>query len=94
LKRLCNLREDRLKELVNTHQQRTEVMKEQTRKITAHLIGLNLNGKPDIKERLLEEQDKYDIAASHWVSSETCLWGESEAASIAAGILILANEIR
>lgn len=92
LKRLSQLRIDRLKELVNTHDQRLEWMKAQTRHMTAKLSGLKLDAKPDIKEKLLEEQERYDKAATHWVISENCLWGESEAASIAAGILILAAQ--
>ena len=69
-------------------------MKAQTRHMTAQLIGLDLDLKPEVKEKLLEEQEKYDKAATHWVISENCLWWESEAASIAAGIMILANEVR
>lgn len=88
LKRLSSLRLERLKELVTTHDERLEVMRRHTREMTAKLVGLNFDGKPDVKERLLEEQDKYDKAASHWAISESCQWGESEAASIAAGILM------
>lgn len=94
LKRLCDLRFERLQELVMTHDQRLEIMKTETRKMTEKLLGLNLHAKPDIQEKLLDEQDKYDKAAIQWVNDSSLpLWGASEAASIAAGILILAHEI-
>ena len=89
LKRLSSLRLERLKELVDTHAQRMEVMQQHTREMTDKLSSLKLDGKPDVKEHLFEEQEKYDKAANHWVISETSQWGESEAASIAAGILML-----
>lgn len=90
LKKLYDLRLERLKELVGTHAERMAVMKDKTREMTAKLIGLELSAKPDLKDQFLAEQDKFDAAAVHWVNYEKCLWGESEAASIAAGILILA----
>jgi hypothetical protein len=93
--RLGELRLARLKELVATHDQRLEMMKNETRKMTEKLLGLDLSLKPEIKQKLFEEQDKYDKAAVEWVNDPTLsLWGESEAASIAAGIMILANEVR
>lgn len=92
LKKLYDLRVERLQELVGTHGKRLAIMKEKTREMTAHLISLELSAKPDLKDQLLSEQDKYDEAAVHWVNYEKCLWDESEAASIAAGILILAAQ--
>jgi hypothetical protein len=94
LKRLCALSVEHLTELVKTHDQRLEVMKAETRKMTEKLLGLDLDFKPELKQKILEEQDKFDKVASLWVNSETTLWGESQAASIAAGILILANQIQ
>lgn len=94
VKRQQELVRSRLTELVATHSQRMEIMQAETRKLTAQLVGLDLDLKPDIKEKLYSELDKYDKAASRWVASETCLWIESEASSIAAGIMILANEVR
>lgn len=90
VKRLCDLRESYLQELIATHDQRLDIMKRETRKMTETLAGITFEGKPDVQEQLLEQQDKYDVAAVHWVLSESCQWGESEAASLAAGIIILA----
>jgi hypothetical protein len=90
--RLCDLRIDRMKELVDNQQKRFAIMQEETRKMTGRLVGLKLDAKPDVKEKLFQEQDKFNEAALHWVGSETTQWGESEAASIAAGILILAAQ--
>lgn len=91
IKRLAELRVERLKELVTTHEQRSFIMKQKTHAMTAKISTLNLDAKPDVKEKLIEEQEKYDKAVVHWVNSESCLWEKSEAFSIAAGILILAN---
>ncbi len=92
LKRLFDLREMRFTELIQTHEQRIEIMKHKTRELTTKLMGLNLQAKPDLREKLLDEQDRYNSAASEWVSSGCCPWEESEAFSLAAGILVLACE--
>lgn len=89
LKRLCELRNQRIDELVSTHDQRLEIMKTKTRELTEKLCGLSLDGKPDIKEQLLAGQDQYDIAAIHWVNYENSQWGESGAPAIAASLLML-----
>lgn len=97
VKRLCELRVERAKELVGTHEQRSEMMKAKTRELTAKLprftpekMKLHMSA----LDRLYEEQDRYDKAAVHWVISESCTWEISEAYLIAAGILIIADEIR
>ncbi len=92
LKRLETLAVERIKELVSTHQQRTEFMKAKTREMTEKISRLNFQGKPDIKEKILEEQARYDKAATHWAIGESCLWDESEASTILAGILITAAQ--
>lgn len=93
VKRLGDLRIERLNELVQTKEQRDALMKHHTRTLTSKLIGLKSNGRPDVLEKIHEEMDKYDKAAVFWATHEAGLWEESEASSIAAGILILANEI-
>lgn len=93
IKRLHELKFERLKELVQTHEQRLTVMQGHTRTLTKHLTGLESQGRPDVIEQIHCEMDKYDVAAVHWVNAESFLWEESQAFSIAAGILILSNEI-
>jgi len=100
LKRLCSLRVERMKELVEQHavlltdrNNRTAIMQEKTRDWVCKLALIKLDAKPDIRERLLVEQDKYDVAAIYWVENESTEWHESEAYFIAAGILVLAGEV-
>lgn len=92
LKRLCDLRDSRLVELVNTHEKRLEIMKSKTHELTAKLASLDFTLKPELQEQILLEQEKYDVAAISWVNDGSLVpWEESQASSIAAGILILAN---
>jgi hypothetical protein len=93
VKRLCELRLLRVKELVGNLQERNEVVKQKTRELIAKLEGPGLANAPDLADRIYAELDRYEIAASHWVTRESCVWHESEAYAIACGILILANEI-
>lgn len=93
IKRLYDLRRLRLEELVSTHAQRLEIMKTKIRELTGKMVGIDVKGKPDVIDRIHMEMESYDKAAVHWVLAEPCLWEESQAYSIAAGVLVLLNEI-
>ncbi len=93
IKRLQELRVERLKELVQTHEQRSAVMRGHANALTDKLVGLRSNGRPDVFEKITEGMQKFDEASIHWVISEMCPWEESDAYSIAAGILILIGEV-
>lgn len=93
IKRLQELRLQRVSELVSTHEQRLLVMQGHTRTLTSKLTGLKSKGRPDVLEKIQEEMQKYDQAASRWVISEQSIWEDSEAANIGARILILRGEI-
>lgn len=96
VKRLCELCELRLAELAGTHASRLETMKEKTRECTRKMPGLSsetMKLNPAAMDKIFAEQDRCDTAATHWVIAESCPWEESQAASICAGILILAHEI-
>ena len=100
VKRLHSLRIDHIRELTQQHaslladrNQRMEIMKDKTKQWTAKTIGIDTGSHPDIVSRIHEEQDKYDMVAVHWVENESGDWIDSEASSIAAGILFLINEI-
>jgi hypothetical protein len=96
VKRLCELRVLRLKELVQTHDQRYDIMKAKTRELTAkypRITSDQLKLHSSILDRIHEEQGKYDKAAIDWVIRQKSPWEDSEAFSIGAAILILFNEI-
>lgn len=96
IKRLADLKRLRLEELVSTHTQRFEVMKTKTRELTSHLTFTpeQMSIASGTMDLLYAEIDKYDAAAIQWVNNPSLIiWEDSEAYAIAAGILILANEI-
>lgn len=96
IKRLSELRRLRLEELVSTHQQRMEIMKTKTRELTAKISFTpeEMQLHAGSMDKLHTEFDLYNSAATQWVINGSLpLWEESEAASIAIGILILAGEI-
>lgn len=96
IKRLQELRLLRLTDLVSTHDRRVQMMKTKALELISkmpHFTSEQLKLNAGACERLQIEQERFDVAAKHWAISEECLWEESEAYSIAAGILILANEI-
>lgn len=97
VKRLCDLRVERLQELaakqrevVAGRNKREEIMKTKTRELTAKVAQINFRAKPDIEELVCAEMARYDSAAILWLDG-VALWEESDACSIAAGILILAT---
>lgn len=99
LVRLYDLRVERAKELAAHHKallsdrkNRIELMKMKTRELTAKTYGCGLELKPDLRDRILQEMDKFDAAALLWIDDDSG-WEQSQSFSIAAGILILVNEI-
>lgn len=95
LQQLMDMRKDRDRALVVWRRKRFNELQHHTRAMTARL-----NFSPDAMklhaptiDRILTESDLFDTAAVRWFQSEMCPWEDSEAASIAAGILVLANEI-
>ena len=108
VKRLQELRVARAEELasqhaalLSVHKDRHAIMQAKTRELTAQLSFTPQQMKlhASVVDRIYTETDRYDVAAVQWAdallrdASDRQPWHESEAASIAAGILILASEI-
>lgn len=103
LKRLCDLKVERMKELVVQHKtlitdrenrfremrQHTDRYVSMTKNLTAEQLKLNA---PAI-EAIFLEADNYDLAATRWAEQESCPWSESNACSIMAAIMVMINEI-
>ena len=104
IKRLCKLRENRMRELIAQHgelladrNKRIEIMQVKVRALTLELSTVPESVyklHPSQREALLEEQDKFSDAAQVFVDLETGDWAESKAAAIEAGIRLILNEIR
>lgn len=100
MKRLYDLRIQRIQELADQHrgilslrEKRLEIMQAKTREWIKKKSTAPIRGKPDLVDRIISEEEKYDAACICWVNEESCPWEESSASSIATGILILIHEI-
>lgn len=97
IKRLFDLRRERLTELANTHEQRLEIMKNKTLEWSGKIpifTEKQMKLHAATFEKMQKAQEDYDKASALWVNSESIPWEESAAYEIAAGILVLANAIR
>lgn len=67
---------------------RFQELQNHTRAIISKLDHSDMADKPDLADQIHEELEKFDVAAVRWFRDEVVEWPDSEAASIAAGILI------
>lgn len=70
---------------------RFELMKIKTRELAEKLSRADLGEKPDVSQKIHDEMERYDTAVISWLDKSTP-WDDSDAANIAAGILIVAIE--
>lgn len=94
---LQKLRYAKNKALMERYPARLEEMKKRTTETMERLYELltdkAVKSHPDVMEKIYAMQEEYDLEAARFVQGVEP-WEDSKAAEIAAGMLVLANEIK
>lgn len=93
LQQLLDMRRERDVARKRWEDLRLTAIQDHTRSLTEKLTGLKSKGRPDVLEKIQVEMDKFDLAAIRWLDEDVCPWEDSDAASIASGVLVLVGEL-